>query len=208
MTPAISQPRERTIAPTASSEAIQDGRSAPHPFSPRERLGRAVWKLCQSIFVRSLPVAMSSRQVAILRLFGAQIGTGTQIHGSVSVEFPWLLEIGDLCVIGPRARIYNLGRIRIGRHSVLSQGAHLCAGTHDYQDPLMTLRRDEISIGSGCWLCAETFVGPGLTIGNHAVVGARAVVTKNVPERAVVAGNPARIVKWRSFHQTASGCEV
>lgn len=208
MTLATHSPELQSVRTEQTLPAIQDGRGVPHPFSRNERLGRMMWKLCQAVLVRVTPLPSSRIHCGILRMFGARIGTGVQLSRSVRIEFPWLLVIGDHCVIGPRARIYNLGHVQIGKHTVVSQDAHICAGTHDYQDSRMTLRRDAVSIGEGCWLCADSFVGPRVTVGDHAVVGARAVVTKDVPERAVVAGNPARIVKWRTFQRISSECEV
>ncbi len=80
---------------------------------------------------------------------------------------------------------------------MVSQRTHLCAGTHDYSLPDLPLRRPPIRIGSGGWICADAFIGPGVTVHDNSVVGARAVVTKDVPAGMVVAGNPARVVKTR-----------
>ena len=77
----------------------------------------------------------------------------------------------------------------------LSQGAHLCAGTHDWQKPDRPLLRPPITIEADVWVCAEAFIGPSVTIGNNSIVGARAVVMKNVPSRVVVVGNPANVVR-------------
>jgi len=186
----------------STMESIQDGREAPHPFSRQERLLRLLWKASQTVFVRCAPYPSSAVHRMLLRVFGARIGNGTVLSRTVSVEFPWLLEIDELCVVGPRVRLYNLGSISIGKHTVISQGAHLCAGTHDYEDVRMPLLRTPISVGKGVWLCAECFVGPSVHIGDHAVVGARSVITKDVPVGAVVAGSPARQVKQRTFHRT------
>jgi len=93
--------------------------------------------------------------------------------------------------------VYNLGEVRIGSHTVISQDAYLCAGTHDYTKPDMPLQLTPITIGSGVWVCAGAFVGPNVTVGDNSVVGARAVVTKDVPPGMVVGGNPARVIKPR-----------
>jgi putative colanic acid biosynthesis acetyltransferase WcaF len=87
----------------------------------------------------------------------------------------------------------------VGDHSVVSQDASLCAGTHDHTRADLPLQRPPIHIGSGVWVCAEAFIGPGVTIGNNSVVGARAVVAGDVPAAVVVAGNPAKVVKTRSI---------
>ncbi len=87
---------------------------------------------------------------------------------------------------------YNLGTITIGQRTTISQRAHLCAGTHDYRDPAMRLLKPPSHIADDAWICAEAFVRPGVTIGEGAVVGARAVAVKDVPAWTVVVGNPAK----------------
>ena len=99
--------------------------------------------------------------------------------------------------VGSRVTVYNLGRVTVGAHTVVSQDAYLCAGTHDYTDPTLPLMRPTITIGDGVWVAAGAFVGPGVTVGHNSVVGARAVVVRDVPEGVVVAGNPARVVRPR-----------
>jgi len=110
---------------------------------------------------------------------------------------PWNLEIGEWSSIGECAFIYNLGKVVIGRYSTVSHRAHLCAGTHDYTDLIMPLLKLPITVGDQAWLCTDSFVGPGVSIGEGAVVGARAVVVKSVPSWVVVAGNPAILIKKR-----------
>lgn len=94
---------------------------------------------------------------------------------------------------------YSMGHIHLGRRAVVSQRAHLCAGTHDYEDPGMQLITKPITIGERVWICTEAFIGPGVTIGDGAVIGARAVVTKDMPEWMVCAGNPCRPLKRREL---------
>ena len=102
------------------------------------------------------------------------------------------LTIGEEATIGDRAILYALGRITIGARATISQGAHLCAGTHDYREPSFPLLKLPIVIGEGAWICADAFVGPNVIIGDFAIAGARAVVMRNVLPRAIVTGNPAR----------------
>lgn len=134
---------------------------------------------------------------AILKIFKANIARDVRIYNNTRIFAPWNLSIGDYSSIGDRCVIYNLGQITIGKNVTISQNAHLCAGTHDYQDNRMTLVKSNINISDDVWICADAFIGPGVTIGKGAVVGARAVVTKDVSEMMVVAGNPAKVIKQR-----------
>ena len=115
--------------------------------------------------------------------------------------------MGPHSTIGERVRVYNLGAIAIGPHSVVSQDAHLCAGTHDYTQPHLPLQRPPINIGNGVWVCADAFIGPGVTIGDNSVVAARAVVTKDVPPGVVVGGNPAQMIAHRPMKSTPSAVD-
>jgi putative colanic acid biosynthesis acetyltransferase WcaF len=133
----------------------------------------------------------------LLRLLGAKIGRDVHIYNSATIYFPWELVAGDECAIGEYAFIYNLGRVTIGARATISHRAHLCAGTHDHTKPDFPLLRPPITIGEQAWICADAFVGPGVTVGEGAILGARAVVTKDVAPWMVVAGNPAREVKKR-----------
>lgn len=110
---------------------------------------------------------------------------------------PWQLTLGERCLVDDDVTLYNLGEITIGDDTVISQHAHLCAGTHDYTDPAFPLQRESIHIGRRVWIAADAYLGPGIEIGDGAVVGARAVVTHNVDPWTVVAGNPAHAIKDR-----------
>jgi len=89
--------------------------------------------------------------------------------------------------------------ISLGSYALVSQGAYLCAGTHDVDDPNFQLVTKPILIGNNAWVAAEAFVGPGVTIGNGAVLGARAVTFKNLDDGVIYVGNPARSVRKREW---------
>ena len=92
----------------------------------------------------------------------------------------------------------------IGSHATVSQYAFLCTASHDIRDPHMKLITAPIVVANQSWVCAGAFVGMGLTIGEGAVAGAMAVVTKDVPAWQIVAGNPARIIGQRDLNERPS----
>jgi putative colanic acid biosynthesis acetyltransferase WcaF len=134
-----------------------------------------------------------------LRLFGARIGRDVHIHPSVRITVPWNLKIGDQSAIGDRAILYSLGRITVGERVTISQGAHLCAGTHDYRNPAMPLLKLPIVVASEAWICADAFIGPGVEVGARAIVGARCAVMKDVAPATIMIGNPAKVLRQREF---------
>ena len=133
----------------------------------------------------------------LLRRFGAQIGSNVHIYPNVSITIPWNLRVDDGAAVGEGVLIYCLGPVHIGAQATVSHRAHLCAGSHDYLDPALPLMRASITIGSQAWVCADAFVGPGVVVGDGAVVAAASVAMRDVPAWSVVAGNPAVVVKQR-----------
>lgn len=165
-----------------------------YSWSRKELAGRIAWAVCQPLF-RFSPRPLWSWRRWLLRRFGARVGKSAHVHPSVRITIPWNLDLGNQSAVGDRAILYALGPINIGARSTISQGAHLCAGTHDLKQAHRPLVKTPIVIGSDVWIAADAFVGPGVTVGDGAVVGARAVVTKSVPENVVVVGNPANILR-------------
>lgn len=170
---------------------------AARKWSPLELLGRALWEIIGAPLFRWTPRQLWILRRILLRTFGARIGSRVNIHPTARIEIPWNLTAADFVAIGDRAIIYNLGRITIGRSATVSQNAHLCAGSHDFRDGAMTLLKLPIAVEEGAWICADAFVGPGVRVHAGAIVGARAVVTRDVDANTVVAGNPARAVGLR-----------
>ena len=167
-------------------------------YSKTEMEKRFLWTVARPLF-RFSPRQLFTWRNFILRQFGANIGKHVHIYPSAIVYFPWNLEIGDWSAIGEDALVYNLGKITIGEAVTISQRVHLCAGTHDYSDPAFPLLKPPIEIKDRVWVAADAFVGPGVTIGEEAIVGARAVVVKNIAPQTIVAGNPARMIKKREI---------
>jgi putative colanic acid biosynthesis acetyltransferase WcaF len=154
---------------------------------------RLLWDCAQVLF-RASPRLLWGWRTWLLRLFGARIGRNVHIYPSVRIIIPWNLEIGDETAVGDSAILYALGKITLGQRVTISQGSHLCAGTHDYRVAARPLLKLPITVGDDCWIAADAFIGPNVTVGREAIIGARAVVVKDVPDCAILAGNPARVI--------------
>lgn len=165
-------------------------------YARSEQVKRILWTIVQPLF-RWSPRPFFGWRRFILRSLGAQVGKNVHIYGSATIYFPWKLTIGDNSSIGESAIIYNLGTVRIGANTTISQRAHLCAGTHNYTRSDMQLEKPPITICDQVWICAEAFIGPGVTVEEAAVVAARAVVVKDVAAWSIVGGNPAKYIKKR-----------
>lgn len=175
-----------------------DARSGPS-FSLGNRLARGAWGLVWLLLFRPSPRPLHAWRVALLKLFGARLGKHFHIHASARIWAPWQFVAGDHVGVGERVIFYNMGPMEIGDEAVISQGAHLCGGTHDYNTPNFQLQARPISIGRKAWICTEAFIGPGVRVPEGCVVGARAVLMRTPEEGSwrVYAGNPAQCVKQR-----------
>jgi putative colanic acid biosynthesis acetyltransferase WcaF len=178
---------------------VLDVKHQASPWPLRDKARRVAWMLVRATLFRPSFHNWYAWRRSVLRLMGARVGRGVRVRPSVRIEIPWNLEIGDETVVGDDAVLYSLGKIRLGRKVTISQYAHLCAGTHDPTDPTFPLLTPPVVVEDGAWVAADAFVGPGVTVGAWAVVGARSTVVKNVPPGEIWAGNPARFIKPRAL---------
>lgn len=179
------------------SEQSVDLASYSSRFSFSHKLQRGVWCVVWWLLFRFSPRPLFAWRAALLRLFGARLGRGVHVYPSAKIWLPAHLEMGDHSCLGFGVDCYNVGRVSLASHVTVSQYAMLCAASHDIADPSLGLIHSPINVQSSAWICAGAFVGMGTTIAEGAVVGARAVVTKDVAAWTVVAGNPARVIGTR-----------
>lgn len=157
-----------------------------------------IWNLVYAILFRWSPKPFHGWRILLLRIFGGKIEKGVHIYPGVKIWAPWNLEVGEQSGIANGVNLYSQGKIKIGKRVVISQGAHLVAGTHDYNLPGFPLLTMPIIIKDHVWLAAESFVHPGITIEEGAVIGARSVVNKNMPAWMVCSGHPCKPIKERN----------
>lgn len=167
-------------------------------FSLMNKLLRGLWNVCYYLLFRPFISRVFKKwRVFVLKCFGAKVEWTSNIYSSVKIWAPWNLEMGKFATLGPLVDCYNQGRIKIGDHSTISQKSYLCASSHDISDPKHALILKPIEIKEECWIAADSFIGPGVTIGRGSVIAARSAVFSNVTEWTVVGGNPAKLLKER-----------
>lgn len=166
-------------------------------FSLKNRLGRQVWDIVYTLFFRTSPRPLHAWRSFLLRCFGAKIGKDCHVYPKARIWAPWNLVMDDYAGMADDVNCYSMAAISLGKKVVVSQGTYLCTGSHDYEDPNFQLYAKPIYVGDNAWLCAESFICAGVTIGEGSVIGARSVVTKDMPAWTVCAGNPCKPIKPR-----------
>lgn len=188
-----------TLLDAKQSKPLEGGPS----FSLRHRLFRALWNTTWLLLAAWTPAPLHRWRAWLLRRFGADVHPSARVYGSARIWYPPNLHMEANAVIGPSANIYCQDRITLRERTIVSQGAFLCTGTHDISSPDFQLVTKPIVIGAGAWVAADAFIGPGVTVGQGAVVGARGVLFKDAEPNGVYAGNPAVLIKHRVLPDSA-----
>ena len=166
-------------------------------FSFGNRAKRLVWNITWLVLFRLSPRPFHAWRAMLLRLFGATLGPDCHFYPAARVWAPWNLICADHVAAGDGVEIYNPSPMHFASHVILSQDAYLCGATHDYNDPTFPLLSYQMSFGAYAWICARASVGPGVNVGEGAVLGLGSVATRDLAPWTVYAGNPAVIIRDR-----------
>src|SRR3954452_12093783 len=173
-------------------------RAEESPWSLGNRILRLIWEFCWAVFCSWTPKPLNRWRLVWLRLFGAKIHGRPFVHQRARISIPWNLTIHDRALLGDRANANTLGEIEIGAGAIVAQETYLSAGSHDFDRPALPLVIAKITIGEDAFVGARTFVMPGISIGKRALIGACSVVTHDIEDNVVAAGNPCRVLRLRS----------
>lgn len=176
----------------------------PSPHSLKIKVLRVIWAVVYRLLFRISPNPMRTWRAFILRCFGAKVSSLARVSPTAVITFPWNLEMEDYATLGPGAICYCIAPITIERMATVSQYAYLCTASHDYEDKNFTLYARPIRIEAQAWVCADAMVGPGVTIGEGAVLGAKSTAFRNLDAWKVYAGMPAAVIKNREIKRDRS----
>lgn len=186
-----------TTTPDSNEPFQVDLMQSTTPWDRRTKLRRGVWQYLVKPLYRLIPGKRSGLRISILRAMGAQIGQNCCIQQRVDILIPWNLVLENCVVLAHDTCVLNFTTVRIRSMTVISQRAHLCTGSHDYTHPHFPLIFKPIEIGAESWVASGAFLAPGVTLGRGCVIGANAVVTRDMPGWTVCAGNPCQPIKER-----------
>jgi len=168
-------------------------------YKPGSAIKIGLWQLFSALFLLNHLSVFSFLKVAVLRLFGAKIGTGVVIKQGVRIKYPWLLEIGNNVWIGECCWIENHAQVIIGDNVCISQGAMLLCGNHNFKKSTFDLIVEPITLEAGVWIGAKSLVCPGVTCKSHAVLSVESVASSDLEPYLVYRGNPAVKVRDRKI---------
>jgi putative colanic acid biosynthesis acetyltransferase WcaF len=198
--PAPSQPAPSRAEPAPAAERRHDS-----PYGAREKVARLLWGAVQATLFRLSFHNFYGWRRFLLRSFGATIDDSVHVMRTAKVTCPWNLAMGRNSCLGEGSHAYCLGPVTIGDRVSISQNVHLCAGTHDYTQPDMPLLRPPITVKDDAWLAADAFVGPNVTVGEGAILGARGCAFADLEPWTIYGGNPAIAIKPRAYRVGADG---
>lgn len=171
------------------------------PWTLGLRVKFLAWEFVWAALCAWTPKPLNPWRLAVLRLFGATIEGRPFVHQRARIQFPWNLTLRNMACLGDGANLYTLGKIEIGARAIIAQEAYLSTGTHDFGDLSVPLQTAPIRVGEYAFVAARAFVMPGVSIGARTVVGACSVVTKDLPDDVICAGNPCRVLKAREIRK-------
>lgn len=181
-------------------EKVVDLSKYKNALTQKHQMIRMLWSVVWTIFARPLPRSIGSGwKRFLLRLFGAKLASTAIVYSSAKIYYPANLIMEEYSCLASGVDCYNVAPIKIGANATVSQSAYLCTASHDISDSLNPLVTAPIVIEDQAWVAADAFVGMGVTVGQGAVIGARACVFKDVESWTVVGGNPAKFIKKREI---------
>jgi putative colanic acid biosynthesis acetyltransferase WcaF len=189
------------ILDAGSHNPLEGGQTFPLRFL----VIRTLWDVTWLLLGAWTPPPLAAWRRLILRLFGAKVSSTALVYGSTRIWYPGHLELRDYCQVGPGATLYTMAKITIGEYAIVSQGAHLCTGSHDIESEFFQTIAKPIHINPRAWIAADAFVGPGVVVGEGAVLGACGVAFRDLEPWTVYAGNPAKLIKPRKVRFLKKG---
>lgn len=165
----------------------------------RGSLVTLLWFVINNIFFNSYILIPVSLKVWILKRFGAKIGKNVMIKHKINIKYPWNFEVGNNVWLGEEVWIDNLGKVKIGDNTCISQGAMLLAGNHDFKKTTFDLIIKDIIIEEGVWIGAKSMVCGGTTCHSHSVLAVNSVANKNLEAYYIYQGNPAVQIRKREI---------
>lgn len=170
------------------------------------KIKKGFFYLFYNLFVKHLPLnnyplmkLIGKFRAYIIKMFINKCGKNVSINRNVYISPN--IEIGNNCTINENCKIR--ANTIIGDYVIIAPGVNILTSTHNFSDLNIPISQQgdtqmKISIGNDVWIGTNAILLPGIIIHDHSIIGAGAVVTKDVPKYSIVGGNPARVIKYRN----------
>lgn len=133
----------------------------------------------------------------VYKIAGIKIGKGSTIHMGARFYQPKNISIGEDTIVGDGAFLDGRSKLVIGSHVDIASQVMIFNSEHDLSHPKWEAREESVHIQDYCFIGPRAIILPGVTLGKGSVVAAGAVVTKDVPEKTIVGGVPAKVIGQR-----------
>ena len=186
-----------TIKPTGIEFQLMISGQPYLSSDPELVAARARARALEFRFNHTPPEDAGQRSLLLRELLGST-GSSLEIEPNVHVDYGFNIHLGERFYANANCVLLDVAEIRIGDDTMLAPAVQLLTATHPVDAEERISGRElgfPITIGSRVWLGGGVIVGPGVTIGDDVVVGSGAVVIRDLPDRVIAVGNPARVVR-------------
>lgn len=163
-------------------------RNTPEYVKEFQRMQQLIFK-----FNNTMPFTDEAHKL-LTQILGNRLGAGSRITAPIRLIEPEKITIGKNVLIESNILCMAAGNIVIEDNVEIAADVRLISNNHDFHHRNLLICK-QVTLKKNCWIGADASILPGVTVGENAVVGAGAIVTHDVPDNAVVVGNPAKVIK-------------
>lgn len=154
-----------------------------------------------------LPPKERNRIPALLKELLGKTGDSLWVEPPFHCDYGWNIEVGENFFANYNLTILDVGKVTIGKNVMIAPNVSIYTAGHPVHPDSRNSGYEygiPITIGDNVWIGGSVVILPGVTIGNNAVIGAGSVVTKDIPDNAIAAGNPCKVI--RTVTEADRGC--
>ena len=145
-----------------------------------------------------LPPEQQEEQMALLKQILGKTGEHVYIEAPFHCDYGYNIEVGENFFANYNFVVLDVGKVRIGENVQIAPNVSIYTAGHPVHPQSRNSGYEygiDITIGNNVWIGGNACIMPGVTIGDNAVIGAGSIVTKDIPDNVIAAGNPCRVLR-------------